>query len=387
MNGEMPPFSIHHAPRSIVGRFALRYTEVIERSFIPKSIAMDGEGEMKRILVIGTGGTIASQQGENGLTPQLEAEALLRYVPEVRSFAQVEAVQLMNLDSTNIQVADWLRMSACIQAHYSDYDGFVISHGTDTMAYTAAALSYLVQNSGKPIVITGAQKPIDLDITDARTNLRDSIRFAACDRAHNVNLVFDGKVICGTRAHKERSKSYNAFASINFPYIAIIQEERILFYVEDRNDYTGDVVFSDALNPSVGLIKLIPSLDPQLLRMMGQRYQAIIIESFGVGGLPTYDSGDYRAVVSELVEAGKTVIMTTQVTLEGSNMSIYEVGKSIKDELALIESYDMALAATVTKLMWILGMTSDPERIKALFYTPINRDLLWIDSKAYRQAN
>jgi len=341
---------------------------------------------MKRILVIGTGGTIASQQGENGLTPQIAADALLRYVPEVRKFAEVETVQLMNLDSTNIQVTDWLKMAACIEREYERYDGFVISHGTDTMAYTAAALSYLVQNSSKPIVITGAQKPIDLDITDARTNLRDSIRFAACDQAHNVNLVFDGKVICGTRAHKERSKSYNAFASINFPPIAIIQEERILFYIEDRSDYSGGALFSRALNPSVGLIKLIPSLDPELLRMMGERYQAIIIESFGVGGLPTYDGGDYRTVVSDLVEAGKTVIMTTQVTLEGSNMSIYEVGKSIKDELALIESYDMAPAATVTKLMWILGRTDDPDEIKRLFYTPINRDLLWAEAKEQNDA-
>ena len=110
-------------------------------------------------------------------------------------------------------------MAEAIENQYERYDGFVIAHGTDTMAYTAAALSYLIQNNRRPIVITGAQKPINMDVTDAKTNLLDSFIYAADDDSQGVNIVFDGKVIVGTRAKKERAKSYNAFSSINFPLL------------------------------------------------------------------------------------------------------------------------------------------------------------------------
>lgn len=171
---------------------------------------------MKKILLIATGGTIASKYTSEGLCPQISSEELLSYVPTARDFCEIDAVQPFNLDSTNINASQWLALASLIQKKYEYYDGFVICHGTDTMAYTAAALSYLIQNNRKPVVITGAQKPIDLPITDARANLLDSLRFAAHDRAHGVNIVFGGEVIAGTRAKKERSKSFNAFSSINF---------------------------------------------------------------------------------------------------------------------------------------------------------------------------
>ena len=125
---------------------------------------------------------------------------------------RIETVQPFFLDSTNVGPDQWLILADLIEKKYDHYDGFVICHGTDTMAYTAAALSYLVQNSRKPVVITGAQKPIDLAVTDARTNLLDSLRFVCDERACGVNIVFGGQVIAGTRAKKERSKSYNAFS-------------------------------------------------------------------------------------------------------------------------------------------------------------------------------
>ena len=138
------------------------------------------------------------------------------------------------------------------------------------MAYTAAAMSYLVQHSSKPIVITGAQKPIDLDVTDARTNLLDSLRFAASDRAHGVTIVFDGKVIAGTRGKKERSKSYNAFSSINFPYLAVIQDEHILYYIDDKWQDRESVRFYHEMDSQVSLLKLIPSMDSSLLDYMAE---------------------------------------------------------------------------------------------------------------------
>lgn len=337
---------------------------------------------MKRILMIGTGGTIACKRTENGLKPVITPKEILSYVPDSMEFCQIHTRQILNIDSTNIQPSHWLTIAAAIREAYSQYDGFVITHGTDTMAYTAAALSYLIQNSPKPIVITGSQKPIDMENTDARTNLADSLRFASCDKAHNVNIVFDGKVIAGTRGKKERTKSYNAFSSINYPNVAIIQDDRVIFYLDDKDRAEKQVCFYEDLDSKVGLLKLIPSTDASLLDYMAEHYDAVIIESFGVGGLPSCENGDFYRAVARWTGLGKTVIMTTQVTNEGSNMSVYEVGKNIKQELGLLEAYDMTLEAVVTKLMWILGQTKDPEQIRLMFYQTINRDVLWISNPA-----
>ena len=333
---------------------------------------------MKRILMIGTGGTIACKRTEAGLKPVITSTEILSYVPDSRDYCEIRSIQLMNIDSTNIQPSHWLAMEQAIEEHYDEYDGFVITHGTDTMAYTAAALSYLIQNSPKPIVITGAQKPIDMDNTDARINLADSLLFASSPKAHGVNIVFDGKVIAGTRGKKERTKSYNAFSSINFPYIAIIQDGHIIFYLDDKDRASGPVRFYRKMNGAVGLLKLIPSMDASLLDYMAGHYDAVIVESFGVGGLPSYEEGDYHRAVAKWTALGKTVVMTTQVTNEGSNMSVYEVGKSIKQEFGLLEAYDMTLEAAVTKIMWILAQTKDPGEIRRMCYETVNRDILFL---------
>ena len=332
---------------------------------------------MKHILLLGTGGTIACKRGDNGLTPLLTGDELLSYVPAAREFCHVDAIQVLNIDSTNIHPKHWLMLSQVLEKNYDNYDGFVICHGTDTMAYTAAAMSYLVQHSSKPIVITGAQKPIDLDVTDARTNLLDSLRFASCDRAHGVSIVFDGKVIAGTRGKKERTKSYNAFSSINFPYLAVIQEEHILFYIDDKWQDKEAVRFYHDLDSRVALLKLIAAMGSSVLDYLAEHHDAVVIESFGVGGLPSYDSGDFYSSIEKWISQGKVIVMTTQVTQEGSNMSVYEVGQKIKNAFGLIESYDMTLEATVTKLMWILGQTREPDRIRELFYRTVNHDILW----------
>ena len=159
---------------------------------------------MKHILLIATGGTIACAKTQDGLAPALSPGQLLGRVPDARSFCQVDAVQPLNLDSTNINPSHWLLLAKLIEENYSRYDGFVLCHGTDTLAYSAAALSYLIQNTGKPIVLTGAQKPIDQEDTDARQNLLDSLRYA-CHQDSGVCIVFGSHVIAGTRAKKTRT--------------------------------------------------------------------------------------------------------------------------------------------------------------------------------------
>ena len=181
----------------------------------------------------------------------------------------------------------------------------------------------------------------------------------------------------GTRGKKERTKSYHAFSSINFPNVAVIQDDHVIFYLDDKDRNTEPVRFFHGLDSNVGLMKLIPSTDTSLLDYMAGHFDALIIESFGVGGLPSYEKGDYYRAIGHWTGRGKTVIMTTQVTNEGSNMSVYEVGRNIKQEFGLLEAYDMTLEAVVTKTMWILGQTRDPDEIRRLFYGTINRDVLW----------
>lgn len=325
---------------------------------------------MKNILLIATGGTIASRKTLSGLAPGLSTQELLAQVPEVRRLCNVEAVQPLNLDSTNISPGDWLLLAGVIEENYSRFDGFVVCHGTDTLAYTAAALSYLVQNTRKPIVLTGAQRPIDREDTDARQNLTDSFRYA-CSGDSGVCIVFGGHVIAGTRARKTRTKSYNAFSSINFPDIAELRDQRVVRFVPYGGG--GEPEFTRELNTRVALVKLIPGLPPEAFSTIGGLSDGVIIESYGVGGIPDV----YLSELDSILQAGKTVVLATQVPQEGSDLSVYQVGHRLKEREGLLEPYDMTLESTVTKLMWVLGRTRDPGEVRRMFYTPVNYDLLF----------
>lgn len=327
----------------------------------------------KRILLIGTGGTIASEMGENGLEPELTSRQLLRYVPDISGICEVDCVQLFSLDSTNIRPEHWLRIAKAVQESYEQYDGFVVSHGTDTMAYTAAGLSYLIQDSGKPIVLTGAQKPIGYETTDSKQNLRDAFTVAASDMS-GVLLVFNGKIIMGTRARKTRSKSFEAFSSINYPIIGMVQDGRLIQYI--RQECGAPTRFYETLDPKVALLKLSPGIDCGVLEYLLERSSAVIIESFGVGGLPVYGTGNFYETVKRGLDAGKTVVLTTQVENEGSDLSVYHVGSSIKRNLSILEAYDMTTEAVIAKLMWILSRTTDRAEVARLFYTPVACDIL-----------
>ena len=327
--------------------------------------------------MIGTGGTIASKQTEHGLAPGITPEELLSYIPAVKDVCEVETIQVCNLDSTNVAPEHWKLMVKAVEDNYYDYDGFVICHGTDTLAYTAAALSYMIQNSVKPIVITGAQKPIDMDVTDAKTNLLDSFIYAADDASQNVNIVFDGKVIVGTRAKKERAKSFNAFSSINYPHPAVIQDGMLVRYIPET-PISGDVKFYYDMKDSVYVLKLIPGMKPEILPYLFEHYDCIVIESFGVGGIPHALAEEFYTEMEKWKGQGKFIVMTTQVANEGSNMTVYEVGKRVKQAFNMIEAYDMTLEATVTKLMWLMGMHQLDERaMRGKFYTQINHDVLF----------
>ena len=327
---------------------------------------------MKKILMIGTGGTIASMPTEHGLIPELSTHELLEKVPSLKQMAWIKTIQLINMDSTNIRPSHWLDIARTIRKNYEDFDGFVITHGTDTMAYTAAALGYLIQNSRKPIVITGAQIPLASEHSDAARNLIDSLLYVCDDRSYGVQIVFSGSVITASRARKNYTKRFDAFRSINYPEIAHISGSQILRFID--KPYDGETVFYDNLNTNVGLLKLVPGLKSDVLRYILDNYDGLVIETFGTGGIPEYY--DYFNEIMKAIKNGKTIVVTTQVPNEGSDISLYEVGNLIKKTAGLLESYDMTTEACLAKLMWVLAQAKDPREIKKLFYTPVANDML-----------
>lgn len=329
---------------------------------------------MKSILLITTGGTIASIQTSKGLIPGLDGNQLLESIPRLKDMCNIEVRSVFNLDSTNVYYKHWLELAKVIKEEYNNYDGFVICHGTDTLSYTASALSYLIQNSKKPIVLTGAQKPINLDISDAKTNLLDSFTYAIEDNSKGVVLIFNGNVILGTRARKIRTKSFDAFKSIDFPRIAIVKDGVVIPYITNLSD---DTLFYDELDYNVGLLKLIPGLDSKVLEFMLETYDALVIESFGVGGLPKYEDNSFNDIVEKYTKLGKIVVMTTQVPNEGSDIAIYQVGHYLKQNPNVLEAYDMTTEAVVTKLMWVLGQSKQINKIKEMFYKTISNDILF----------
>lgn len=331
---------------------------------------------MRRILMLFTGGTIASLKTDKGLEPVLSAEQILSYLPDMDTRIRLESLQVCNLDSTNMDYHYWLKLVDVIEKEYESYDGFVICHGTDTMAYTAAALSYLIQNLTKPIVLTGSQQPIQMEITDAKKNLHDSIVYAADRDSLGVCLIFDGKVIAGTRAKKTKSFSYHAFSSINFPEIASMQHGKIVRYIPCEKS-AEPVAFYHSMDPRVYALKLTPGISPGILEAVFEEYDCIVVESFGVGGIPDSIIDDFCRLMKQYAEGSKVIIMTTQVTYEGSNLSTYEVGKRIRGKFPYLEAYDMNFEAVFTKIMWIMGLGKlSFQEIEALFYSKINYDVL-----------
>ena len=358
---------------------------------------------MRRVLIITTGGTIASVKSPDGLMPGITSEQLRAYLPHIGNEIDIDIKSLFHIDSTDMEADHWIRIVRAVRDNYEDYDGFVISHGTDTMAYSAAVLTYLIQDSDKPVVLTGAQKPIGFEITDAKSNLQDSILYATDPASCGVQIVFAGQVIAGSRARKVRSMSYAAFASINLPEIAEINNGRIIRYLTDREfcrpagEQTDAPIakagsqraplgkagsqrapiFCDEINPNVFLLKLTPGMHPGLIPEIFRLYDAVVIESFGAGGIPAALQQTLFDELSRYQPQEKVLAMTTQVTYEGSHLETYEVGRRITDRFQILEARDMTLEATVAKLMWILADRNlSWEEIQTRFYTPVARDTL-----------
>ena len=283
---------------------------------------------MKRILMLGTGGTIACVPSADGLVPALDGPAMIRLVPELEEVCAIETKQILNLDSSNLSPEHWQIIAKAIAANYENYDGFVITHGTDTMAYTAAALSQMLHNCQKPVVLTGAQLPIQAEGSDAPNNIYHAF-LAATSPLKGVALVFGDLVIHGAHAKKLYTQNFNGFASINREPLATISHNHLFWQkgaLQGGGYGEGEFSINTQLETKIAVVKIIPGATPDILDYYVKKsYKGLIIEGFGAGGVPNGDN-NWLPKLEQVLKQGLQVVCTTQCLYDGVHLDAYPMG-------------------------------------------------------------
>jgi L-asparaginase len=325
-----------------------------------------------KILLISTGGTIASQQSAEGLVPMDQGEALAAQVPDIYEIADIDIVNVFSKDSSNIAPTDWEAIIKCIRENPS-YDGYVITHGTDTMAYTSAVLSYVMRDLEKPVVLTGSMIPMSEHGTDAKRNLGDAFRFTEALLARKqsgIAVAFAGKLIHGPRAKKMSGKRIEAFKSVYYDELGVSDGKNVSLLkapLIDRKTLCSPGIKADGISFSneVMPVKLFPGFKADYFdRIVEMRPKAVVVECFGLGGLP-YLGEDLLPGIKKAVDLGILPVITTQCPEGGVDLSTYDVGqKTLKT--GAVSALDMGFEAIVTKLMWLIPQMSVREAAKYL---------------------
>ena len=322
---------------------------------------------MKNILYLSTGGTIASTRGPGGIAPTKDAAAMLDSIPSLKKLCRVEARSIMNVDSTNMEPGDWKVIARDAFEGLSGFDGVVISHGTHTLAYTAAALSFMIQGVNRPVVITGSQLPFDAVGTDAARNLVDAF-VTACEPVAGVFVVFDGRIMRGCRVSKMRTKHVDAFRSVNAPCLGAVWDGKVRYMVDfPMLDKGSPALFPDVAS-EVSLFRLFPGFDPRIFDLLpGIGTRGVVIEGYGIGAIPFVNEG-FLGKVKSLIDGGISTVISTQSLYDGTEMGLYRIGRKCLAAGA-IEGHDMTTEALVTKLMWALGQTRDMDGVRRIMGT------------------
>lgn len=323
----------------------------------------------KRILIINTGGTLSSVNGEDGLVPGMQSRDMLEELRMVSRNLELETEDFCSVDSANIFPEDWARLAELIGKRSGEYHGITVIHGTDTLAYTASMLAFMLQNISIPVVVTGSQLSIADPVADAMENCRCGIHMAASG-CPGVFVAFNRKVMLACRASKVRTMSFDAFESINYPYIGEISSLGLHIKKENLVEKKGIFRPQTSYSDKVFLLKLYPGINPSILEyLQEQGYRGVYLEGFGLGGMP-FLKNDFIGAAGKAIDNGMVILAGSQCRYEGSNLSVYETGrKALKS--GVLQAYDMTAEAAVTKLMWVLGQTEDIREIREYFSVDI----------------
>lgn len=324
------------------------------------------------LLLVYCGGTIGMRQDPvtGALRPHFAPEDMLRAAPMIQKYYNVNAHFVTDMDSTNIQPHHWSEVASVIAREYDNYDGFVVAHGTDTMAYTATALSFALQNLGKPVVITGAQVPSEKLGSDGPENLTHACQVAATLDLAEVAIVFGTRILRGNRSTKISESERNSFISPVFSDLGAIRLEPQITYPNIRRRSGAPLKLKNGFEGNVAAIQIVPGLQPSAVNaVIDSGIHGLILESFGPGNVPNQENS-LLPCIQRAKEKSVTVVISTQCIYGTTRMYMYEVGQRAF-EMGVLPSRDMTPEAAYVKLKWVLAQTRDNKEIAELFLSDI----------------
>lgn len=335
-----------------------------------------------RILLIYTGGTIGMvKDADTGVLKAFNFSKLLKNIPELKLLdCSIATVSFeIPIDSSNMNVEEWIKIAYLVQDNYENYDGFVVLHGSDTMSYSASAVSFMLENLSKPVVFTGSQLPIGDLRTDAKENLITAIQVASLQEngipvLQEVGLYFEYKLYRGNRTTKISAEHFNAFTSPNFPCLV---ESGVHLNVQDNlllRPKNQNLQVHTVFDANVAILKIFPSISANLIRAIisTENLKGIVLETYGSGNAPTEDW--FLSLLEEAIQKGIVIVNVTQCSGGSVNMGHYETSSQLK-EIGVISGKDITTEAAITKLMFLLGQNIAPEHFKESFESPIRGEM------------
>jgi L-asparaginase len=316
-----------------------------------------------KILLIYTGGTIGMIRNKvsNALVP-FSLSSLLSAIPELKTYDLIiDHISILKpIDSSDIDISNWIEISGLIEQNYNAYNGFVILHGTDTMAYTASALSFMIENLTKPIILTGSQIPIGARRTDAKDNLITSIEIASSNKINDVCIYFENKLYKGNRTIKTNTEDFDAFESPNFPIIAEVGRDIKYLHLSSKKTKNKLKIYK-ALSNDVAIIKLFPGIKTETIENIFKTVKAVVIESYGAGNTST--NPKLIDLLNNMVKQNKIIINVTQCMYGKVIKGEYATSKAFSNK-EIIHGQDITTEAAITKLMFLLAKNLSDLEIK-----------------------
>jgi L-asparaginase len=330
------------------------------------------------ILLVYTGGTIGMVKDfETGALKVFDFKKLLQRIPELKQLdCNIQTVSFETpIDSSNMDQSKWAKIASIVENNYDFFDGFVILHGSDTMSYSASALSFMLNNLQKPVVFTGSQLPIGDLRTDAKENLITAIQIASLKIVKEVCLYFEYKLYRGNRTTKLSAEHFNAFSSPNYPALAEsgvhLKVTKELLLPQDENE---PFVVAKEMDGNVVIVKMFPGINEQVLSAIVNipNLKGMVLETYGSGNAPSEDW--FISILKNAIESGLQVVNVTQCSGGSVNMGHYETSTMLK-EIGVISGADITTEAAITKMMYLLGNNTPHHDFKVLFETALRGEL------------